>query len=402
MTGAPAEALRALLPLGPTGLGTAAAHPLAGYVPEAVPPPEAEPPARTKPGPEPASGAGPDTDSDSGSTAGPEAGTAPPPDGGAERGGLRIPPLYCPDALRNDPALGDEVNERLVAWAEEIGIFTGRIERLRSHQFGRLFMLAHPDCDDPDRLLAAAKCGLSEWSVDDHWVDEGEDPDPALLGERMALAHAVIDPVRLPARYMPQFEETVQREPVLRAFRSALAHLSRYASPTQVARLRHELAVMFVGYGQEAEWRSSARTPAVWEYLLHRYENAFFPCMVLVDPVSGYELPPDEFADARVRRTYLYAGTASVLLNDLYSMGKEDPTDTNLPNLIAAEEGCTLQEAVDRTALIHDELMHTYEMEAAALTAAGSPQLGRFLAGVWAWMGGCKEWHATSARYQTA
>ncbi|AZM47008.1 Camphene synthase [Streptomyces sp. WAC 06738] len=404
MTGAPAEALRALLPLGPTGLGTAAAHPLAGYVPEAVPKPEAEPPARTKPRPEPASGAGPGTDSDPGSAsaAGPEAGTAPPPDGSGERGGLRIPPLYCPDALRNDPALGDEVNERLVAWAEEIGIFTGRIERLRSHQFGRLFMLAHPDCDDPDRLLAAAKCGLSEWSVDDHWVDEGEDPDPALLGERMALAHAVIDPVRLPARYMPQFEETVQREPVLRAFRSALAHLSRYASPTQVARLRHELAVMFVGYGQEAEWRSSARTPAVWEYLLHRYENAFFPCMVLVDPVSGYELPPDEFADARVRRTYLYAGTASVLLNDLYSMGKEDPTDTNLPNLIAAEEGCTLQEAVDRTALIHDELMHTYEMEAAALTAAGSPQLGRFLAGVWAWMGGCKEWHATSARYQTA
>ncbi|MEO3765336.1 family 2 encapsulin nanocompartment cargo protein terpene cyclase [Streptomyces sp. B5E4] len=406
MTGAPAEALRALLPLGPTGLGTAAAHPLSGYAPKAVPRPEAEPYARTKPGPEPASGSEPatdsDSDSDSNSAAGPEVGAAPAPDGGAERGGLRIPPLYCPDALRNDPALGEEVNERLVAWAEEIGIFTGRIERLRSHQFGRLFMLAHPDCDDPDRLLAAAKCGLSEWSVDDHWVDEGEDPDPALLGERMALAHAVIDPVRLPARYMPQFEETVQREPVLRAFRSALAHLSRYASPTQVARLRHELAVMFVGYGQEAEWRASARTPAVWEYLLHRYENAFFPCMVLVDPVSGYELPPDEFADARVRRTYLYAGTASVLLNDLYSMGKEDPTDTNLPNLIAAEEGCTLQEAVDRTAVIHDELMHTYEMEAAALTAAGSPQLGRFLAGVWAWMGGCKEWHATSARYQTA
>lgn len=397
-TGAPAEALRALLPLGPTGLGTTAARPLSGYAPEAAPPPGAEPSTRTEPRPEPASGSEPDTDSPAGSGSAP----APPPDGGTERGGLRIPPLHCPDALRNDPALGEEVNERLVEWAEEIGIFTGRIERLRSHQFGRLFMLAHPDCDDPDRLLAAAKCGLSEWSVDDHWVDEGEDADPDLLGERMALAHAVIDPVRLPARYMPQFEETVQREPVLRAFRSALAHLSRYAGPTQVARLRHELAVMFVGYGQEAEWRASQRTPAVWEYLLHRYENAFFPCMVLVDPVSGYELPPDEFADARVRRTYLYAGTASVLLNDLYSMGKEDPTDTNLPNLIAAEEGCTLQEAVDRTALIHDELMHTYEAEAAALTAVGSPQLGRFLAGVWAWMGGCKEWHATSARYRSA
>ncbi|MFG2923188.1 family 2 encapsulin nanocompartment cargo protein terpene cyclase [Streptomyces sp. NPDC048305] len=325
-----------------------------------------------------------------------------PSDGGASgpTSSVRIPPLYCPDAVRDDPALGEEVNERLVEWAAETGIFTGRLERLRSHQFGRLFMLAHPDCDDPDRLLAAARCGLAEWSVDDHWVDEGEDTEPELLGARLAMAHAVIDPVRLPARYLAQFEELVQRQPVLRAFRSSLAHLSGIASTTQVARLRHELAVMFVAYGQEAQWRSSGRTPAVWEYLLHRYENAFYPCMVLIDPVGGYELPAHEFADPTVRRTYLYAGMANVLLNDVYSMAKEDPGDTNLPNLIAAEENCSLQEAVDRTAAIHDELMHTVEADCAVLAAAGSPQLRRYLAGLWAWMGGSKEWHATSARYQ--
>lgn len=326
----------------------------------------------------------------------------PTPDSGQATGSVRVPPLYCPDAVRDDPALGEEVNERLVAWAEEIGIFSGRLDRLRSHQFGRLFMLAHPGCDDPERLLTAARCGLSEWAVDDHWVDEGEDAAPELISARLAMAHAVVDPVRLPDRYLPSFEQVVAKEPVLRAFRSALEHLSRIASPVQVARLRHELAVMFVGYGQEAEWRASQRTPAVWEYLLHRYENAFYPCMVLIDPIEGYELPAHEFADPRVRRTYLYAGTANVLLNDLYSMAKEDPTDTNLPNLIAAEEECSLQEAVDRAARIHDELMHTLEAEAAILSAAGSPQLKRYLAGLWAWMGGSKEWHASSPRYHGA
>jgi len=45
--------------------------------------------------------------------------------------------------------------------------------------------------------------------------------------------------------------------------------------------------------------------------------------------------------------------------------------------------------------------LHTYEAEAAALGAAGSPELRRFFAGVWAWMGGAKEWHATTARYQS-
>ena len=353
---------------GPTGLGTSAAR-----LPRARRPPEEEPPAES------AESAG-----------------------GSARGSVRVPPLHCPDAVRDDPALGEEVNNRLVDWAEEMGLFQGRLERLRSHQFGRLFMLAHPDCDDPDRLLVAARCGLAEWAVDDHWVDEGEDTTPELLGHRLALTHAVVDPVRLPARYLAQFEQVVQQEPVLRAFRSCLDHLDRIASPTQVARLRHELAVMFVGYSQEAQWRSSGRTPAVWEYLLHRYENAFFPCMVLIDPIGGYKLPAHEFADSRVRRTYLYAATANVLLNDLYSMRKEDPTDTNLPNLIAAEEQCSLQEAVDRAAQIHDELMYTIEAEAALLSAAGSPQLRRFLAGLWAWMGGSKEWHATSPRYNDA
>jgi 2-methylisoborneol synthase len=316
-------------------------------------------------------------------------------------GTARIPPLYCPDAVRDDPALGAEVNDRLVEWAAEIGIYQGRLDELRSHNFGRLMMLGHPDCDDPDRLLAAARCALSEWAVDDHYVDvEGDEAAPDLIGLRLALAHAVVDPVRLPARYAPSFERVVQSDPVLRAFRSSLGHLARYASPVQVARLRHELAVMFVGYGQEAHWRTSGRRPPVWEYLLHRYENAFFPCMVLVDPVGGYELPAAEFADPRVRRAYLLAGMASAMLNDIYSMGKEDPTDTNLPRLIAAEDHCSLDEAIDRTAQMHNEAMHTFEAEAAAFSTAGSPELRRFLAGVWAWMGGAKEWHATTARYQ--
>jgi 2-methylisoborneol synthase len=167
-----------------------------------------------------------------------------------------------------------------------------------------------------------------------------------------------------------------------------------------VARLRHELAVMFVAYGQEAEWRAHKRTPPVWEYLLHRYENAFVPCMVLTDPVGGYELPPREFANPLVRRTYLLAGLTTVMLNDIYSMGVEDPTDTNLPGLIAAEEGCDLQEAVYKAAAMHDDAMHTYEAEAAAFASTGSPELKRFLHGVWNWMGGAKQWHATSPRYQ--
>ena len=322
---------------------------------------------------------------------------------------IRVPTLYGPDALRDDPALGDAVDDRLVAWWDgEIGARPGELEKLRACGFGRLIMLAHPDCDDVDRLTAAAKCAVAEWAVDDLYLDgDSAESAPERIPLRLATAYAAMAPARVPPPpYAIQYEEVAQQDPVLRAIRSSWTNLERYGSPTQVFRLRHELAVMFVAYNQEAEWHLSGRIPPVWEFLMHRWENAFCPCMVLTDVVGGYEVPPHEYFDPRVRRVFTTAGVASVLVNDLYSLRKEEEVnagfDFSLPTVLMAEEGCTLQEAVDRTAALHDELVHYIETESAALAAQGSPLLGRFLAGVWAWMGGGKRWHATSARYHPA
>ncbi|MBT2440213.1 Camphene synthase [Streptomyces sp. ISL-36] len=351
------------LPGGPTGLGTSAARLAERVRPDGTP------------GASPATG-------------------TPPPKG--------VPTLYCPPAVRDDPALGEFVNERLVLWAEEVGIYPGHLDKVRSANFGRLMMLAHPESDDPERLLAAAKCGLSEWAVDDHIVDcEVEEPRHDVLGRRLAICHSVIDQAQLPLRYAPQLEQAVRQDPVAMALRSALDNLLNFASTTQVRRLRHELAIMFVAYNQEGVWHTTGHRPPVWEYLMHRHENSFIPCMVLVDAIAGYEVPSAEFADPRVRRAFNLAGTATVLMNDLYSMGKEDPTDFSLPMLIASEEQCSMAEAVEQSVLVHDELMHTFEAEAAVLARSGSPQLARFLAGTWAWVGGNREWHAGSARYRT-
>ncbi|MFF8606978.1 family 2 encapsulin nanocompartment cargo protein terpene cyclase [Streptomyces sp. NPDC015346] len=397
---------------GPTGLGTSAARFL---IPQ--PSPSAAPPAALRPAAPATAGAVPGGPTGLGTSAAriatriterPRAGTAaagaagaagpatgtPPPKG--------VPTLYCPPAVRDDPALGEFVNERLVLWAEEVGIYPGHLDKVRSANFGRLMMLAHPESDDPERLLAAAKCGLSEWAVDDHIVDcEVEEPRHDVLGQRLAICHSVIDQAQLPLRYAPQLEEAVRKDPVAMALRSALDNLAQYVSTTQVRRLRHELAIMFVAYNQEGVWHTTGQRPPVWEYLTHRHENSFIPCMVLVDAIAGYEVPMAEFSDPRVRRAFNLAGTATVLMNDLYSMGKEDPTDFSLPMLIAAEEECSMEEAVEQSVLIHDELMHTFEAEAAVLARSGSPQLARFLAGTWAWVGGNREWHAGSARYRT-
>ncbi|MEV4443114.1 family 2 encapsulin nanocompartment cargo protein terpene cyclase [Streptomyces sp. NPDC049577] len=317
-----------------------------------------------------------------------------------------VPELYCPPAVRDDPALAEEVNGRLVAWAEELGLYAGRLDRVRAADFGRLMMLAHPDADDPDRLLAAGKCALAEWATDDYYCDdETMGSAPVTLGAHLGVAYAAVDPSHLPAAHVPALEKAMRDDPVRAALRSGLAHLSRYAEASQLNRLRHEIAVLFTGYCQEGSWRTQGRMPAVWEYLAHRQINSFLPCVALTDVVGGYLLPTAEYADPRVRRAVTMASTAATLVNDLYSMAKEEHssgTEFNLPTVIAAEERCSPREAVERSVRIHDELVRTFEFEAAALALTGSPQLRRFLAGVWAWLGGNREWHSGSPRYNGA
>lgn len=311
-----------------------------------------------------------------------------------------MPELFCPGPVRDNPALGKEVDERLLEWAEEVGIYPGNLDRLRAAGFGRLIMLTHPGTDDPDRLLAAAKCVVAEWAADDYYVDEVElGADPRIVGSRLAKLHAVVDPAQLPAKYAPQLDGYREAEPIATAFRSAMEHLARYTSAAQMGRFQHQMAILYVAWNQEADWHSNGRVPPVWEYLVQRHLNSYLPPMILIDVVSGYELSAHEFYHPKVRRAITLAGDANVLINDLHSGANESDTDFNLPSVLVAEEGLTRREAIKRTVEIHNELMHGFVAEAAALSAAGSPALRRFLAETWAWMGGSREWHATTRRY---
>ncbi|MFI6147537.1 family 2 encapsulin nanocompartment cargo protein terpene cyclase [Streptomyces sp. NPDC051109] len=336
-------------------------------------------------------------------SAGPSAAPAAP---GASRGNPAVPELYCPPPQRDDPALAEAVEDRLIAWAEETGIYAGRPADVRALSMGRYTMLTYAHVEDPDRLLAPAKCTLAQWATDDYYCDdESAGAVPLRIATHLSQALAAIDPAHLPAAYAPLLERAMCADPVLVALRSSTEHLSRYATRSQLTRYRHEMAALFSGYTAEAGWRVSGRTPPVWEFLSVRQDNSFIPTMVMLDPAGGYELPVEAYADPRVRGAVLKAASASVIVNDLYSMHREDESaavNYNLPALIEAEEGCSRAEAVRRSADLHDELVHAFEEESALLAAAGFPPLVRFLADVWAWLGGNLEWHRTTARYHRA
>jgi 2-methylisoborneol synthase len=321
-----------------------------------------------------------------------------------EWGSGSYPPLYCPQTARIDEDLGAEVNRRLVAWAERLGLHAGRLDEFRDTGFGRLAMLTHADSDDPDLLLVAAQMNAAWWAADDYYADDTElGATPTEMPPRLALVMSTMDPPPPAGIYTSQLEEAMAADPVLVALRSATAHLGRHASAAQVMRVRQTAFQMYVSWAAYAAWRYLKTPPPVWRYLAARQHDSFYTSMTLIDVVGGYELPVGLFADRDVHRALMQAGTASVLVNDLHSADREAAeglSESNLVLLIAAEDDLSIRKATERTVALHNELVQGFEASQRQLAVIPSPQLQRVLRGAQAWMAGCLEWHAKSSRYQ--
>jgi len=315
-------------------------------------------------------------------------------------------PLYCPRTERVDDRLAAEVDVRLIAWAVGLGFSAEELDALRKVSFGRLAMLAHADVDDPDALLVAAQMNAAWWAADDYYADSTEaGADPTLLPERLVLAMAAMDPVPPAGDLTADLDDALQDELVLRMLSSAVEHLGRHGSPTQVQRANYATFSMFVSWNAYGGWRQAGTFPPAWLYLAARQHDSFYTSMILVDAVGGYELPSAFFNDPRVRRAVMQAGTATVLVNDLLSVAKDAADEKpvcNIVSLIADDRGCSLAEATEITVALHNDFVHEFEAVHRELSAVPSPELQRFLRGVRAWMGGGFEWHATNPRYAQA
>jgi len=314
------------------------------------------------------------------------------------------PPLYCPDTTRIDDDLAAEVNRRLVAWAERVGIYGTQIDKFRDTGFGRLAMLVHPDSDDPDMLLVAAQMNAAWWAADDYYADETPlGATPTELPPRLALVMSAMDPPPPAGDYTRQLGEALRADPVLVALTSATAHLTRHASPSQVMRACSTTFQMYVSWTAYAAWRYLETVPPVWRYLAARQHDSFYTSMTLIDIVGGYELPANLFCEPRFHRALMQAGTASVIVNDLHSVAREaadERPDSNLVLLIAAEENCPVREATERAVGLHNDFVRGFEASQRQLAVVPSVELQRFLRGAQAWMGGGFEWHSTSTRYK--
>ncbi|MZF56361.1 2-methylisoborneol synthase [Streptomyces sp. SID5594] len=315
--------------------------------------------------------------------------------------GSPIPGLYHHPIPEPDPARVDEVSRRIKAWAlDEVSLYPEEWEeQFDGFSVGRYMVGCHPDAPTVDHLMLATRLMVAENAVDDCYCED-HGGSPIGLGERLLLAHTALDPLYTAREYQPDWAASLHTDAPRRAYRSAMDYFVRAAGPSQADRLRHDMARLHLGYLAEAAWAQQDQVPEVWEYLAMRQFNNFRPCPTITDTVGGYELPADLHARADLQKVIALASNATTIVNDLYSYTKEldaPGRHLNLPVVIAEREGLSDKDAYLKSVEIHNELMHDFETEAAALAAACPvPSVGRFLRGVAAWVDGNHHWHQSN------
>lgn len=347
------------IPHGPSGLGTASLHPARR---ESAPP-------------------------------------EPTPEAPAE--GTPIPGLYYHPVPEPDPGRVEEVSRRIKAWAlDEVDLYPEDWEdQFDGFSVGRYMVACHPDAPTVDHIMLATRLMVAENAVDDCYCED-HGGSPIGLGGRLLLAHTALDPLHTAKEYEPQWARSLHSDAPRRAYRSAMEYFCREASASQADRFRHDMARLHMGYLAEAAWAETDHVPEVWEYLAMRQFNNFRPCPTITDSVGGYELPADLHAQPAMQRVIALAGNATTIVNDLYSYTKELASPgrhLNLPVVIAEREGLSEREAYLKAIEVHNDLMHDFEAEAAALAAACPvPTVARFLRGVAVWVDGNHYWHQTN------
>ncbi|CDR14055.1 family 2 encapsulin nanocompartment cargo protein terpene cyclase [Streptomyces iranensis] len=315
--------------------------------------------------------------------------------------GNPIPGLYHHPVPEPDAVRVEEVGRRIKAWAlDEVDLYPEEWEeQFDGFSVGRYMVACHPDAPTVDHLMLATRLMVAENAVDDCYCED-HGGSPIGLGGRLLLAHTALDALHTTREYQPRWAESLHSDAPRRAYRSAMEYFVQAAGPSQADRLRHDMARLHMGYLAEAAWAQTDHVPEVWEYLAMRQFNNFRPCPTITDTVGGYELPADLHAQPAMQRVIALAGNATTIVNDLYSYTKElaaPGRHLNLPVVIAEREGLSDRDAYLKAVGVHNDLMHDFEAEAAAVAVAlPVPTVQRFLRGVAAWVDGNHYWHQTN------
>ncbi|MFJ9608636.1 cytochrome P450 [Kitasatospora sp. NPDC101176] len=296
-------------------------------------------------------------------------------------------------------------------WVLERGLLTpAELPRYRAYALHRLIGHAFPRTrgDDLDLLVDV----LGWFTI----LDDRFDGRP---GRRPAEARALVDPLTAvlhgtpgAAEHRPQAVGRTGPEPdgddrLLGAWRDLWDRQTRGMSPAWRARAALEWQTCLETFPAEAGHRSRGTVPALGlpeTMRLRRHGSCLYPFMNILERVHGADAPAALHADPALHRLRANTADAATLINDLYSLEREERQSAAAFNTVLTVQrarGCTRGRAVGAVRARIARLRRQNDALRAEL-GRRHPAGRWYLDGTRELVEGAQAWTSTSDRYLVA
>lgn len=310
--------------------------------------------------------------------------------------------IHCPFPPQRSPHLG-HARTHLRRWVHDMGLVRSpaAVERFDGADFGLLAALVFPTANR-EHLELVADWFAWAFLVDDHMDTGGLGRDPQRPAETFRHAYAIL---RTP--------DTATAAPVTAgpALLSSLADLwSRTAAGTSAV-WRHRFVTDLVAcLDTMAGWETNNRilgvVPDQDTYIeKRRHTGGVYPFMDLITVTQQSELPSEVHSSPEFTGALDAAGNVVVWTNDAYSRDNEhsDGETHNLISVVAHQQDLDRHAALTVLCdMIGKETQNYLDHERRLLGAfpGHADVLGRYTAGLRAWMRGNLDWSGRTGRYR--
>ncbi|WP_336319929.1 selina-4(15),7(11)-diene synthase [Streptomyces lavendofoliae] len=306
-----------------------------------------------------------------------------------------VPPLFSPIPPAIHPRHAD-VEVRTTAWAEAHRIGSDELRRrLVRHAIGSFAARVMP-AGREEVVQLTADFVLWLFGVDDGCCEEGDlGRRPGELAETLHRLLRVAQNPEVPL---------MLDDPLADGLRDLRARVDGYGTAGQAARWVSHLREYFFSVVWEASHRGAGTVPGLSDYTLMRlYDGATTVVFPLLEMAHGYELQPYERDHRAVRAAEEMASFVITWDNDILSDHKERAAGGYFLNVLRVleEGGLTEREAMSTAIAQRDRVLTAFVRLSDHLSAAGSPQMRQYMAGLRSFVRGSQDWGISSIRYTT-
>jgi hypothetical protein len=254
----------------------------------------------------------------------------------------RLPNLVSPTL--------DEAEKLVAVWLTEIGLaqYGGQAED--RNKFTYYLSHAYPYCTDIGRMYFIAKACYVNIITDDLLIEY-----PRAHGRP---TESVRNAARLMAIGDDPFGAPDYDEPILRAWRDVCLHAHELGGWRLNLQTTLGMEQFLLGLVMEIPYVIEHGLPDAATYRTFRVRTTGFYLWFeyYVTVAANRAFPPEAFAHYKIRRIMTSSSRLCGLANDIWHLGDEpDPARSfALPAVIAREQGCSIQEGIQRATEIYD------------------------------------------------